>query len=71
MKAYALAGYACPKSYGLISEDKLQDMMQKDKFMLCLFISMPFCLYIQIITITSVSVNIFTQFKTDTYSSGF
>ena len=44
---------------------------RKGKLMLCLFISMSFCLYIQIITITSVSVNIFTQFKTDTYSSGF
>ena len=44
---------------------------RKGKLMLCLFISMSFCLYIQIITITSVSVNIFTQFKADTYSSGF
>ena len=44
---------------------------RKGKLMLCLFISMSFCLYIQIITITSVSVNIFTQFKADTYSSSF
>ena len=44
---------------------------RKGKLMLCPFMSMSFCLYIQFITITSVSVNIFTQFKTDTYPSGF
>ena len=44
---------------------------RKGKLMLCLFMSMSFCQYIQIITIISVSVNIFTQFKADTYSSGF
>ena len=31
----------------------------KGKLMLCLFMSMSFCQYIQIITIISVSVNIF------------
>ena len=29
IKAYALARYACPKSHGLISEEKLRDKMQK------------------------------------------
>ena len=44
---------------------------RKGKLMLCLFISMPFRLYRQLIPVSSVSVNIFTQFKADTCSSCF
>ena len=66
-----LQGMTVPNQMVLHWKINYKIRCRKDKFMLCLFISMFFCLYIQIITITSVSVNIFTQFKADTYSSGF
>ena len=72
IKAYAFARYDCPKSDGLTKGVKLQDKNagKTDRYdarpSACLSV-----FYRQLIPISSVFVNIFTQFKADTCSSGF
>ena len=72
IKAYAFARYDCPKSDGLTNGVKLQDKMQERQID-----TMPVHRPVfpsstdNFFPISSVFVNIFTQFKADTCSSGF